>query len=304
MSNNLKGILYASLTAACFGFLPILLKVANRAVESETLVWFRFVISFVILASWQTYKNPQSLKILIKPPLLLIIAALGLSWNYMGFMLGVAYTSPSNAQLIMQTGTISLALAGIFIFKEKVRFWQLVGFVLAAIGFVFFYSQQIKLMIGQVDQYNAGVLFTLTSALAWTTYAILQKKLVIKYPPGNLNLFLFGLPSLIYIPFVNWSTLTGLGWIWWTLIILLGLNTFIAYTSLASAFKFIEANKISMIVLLNPMITFLIMGFLTWMNVSWIEGEKFSILSLAGATIVLAGAFLVVKKPQKIKTKA
>ncbi len=301
MSNNLKGIIYAGITAICFGFLAIMLKVAVQKVEPETIVWFRFVISFAILASWQTYRNPQSLKILVKPPLLLVIAALGLSWNYMGFMLGVHYTSPSNAQLIIQSGTISLALAGFIFFKEKIRKWQIGGFILAGIGFVLFYQEQIKLMIGIEDRYNLGVMFTFTSAMAWAIYAILQKSMLTKYSPASLNLFLFGFPSLLYLPFVNFASLANLGWIWWALIISLGLNTFIAYTSLAMALRYTEANKVSIIVLLNPMITFITMGILAWLNVSWVENERFSVFSLIGAAIVLAGAILVVGKPFRKK---
>ncbi len=299
MQNNRKGIIYAFITAFLWGFLAIALKVATREVEPKTIVWFRFVIAFIVLFIWQLFRNPSALKILYRPPLLLVFAAFGLSLNYLGFMMGVHYTSPSNAQLVIQSGPITLALAGIIFFKEKIRKPQIFGFLLAAVGFTFFYSQQIKVMTGQESQYNLGVLYTLGGALAWTTYAVLQKKLVVKYSTGSLNLFLFGLPILLYLPFINFAPLADLGWVWWLLLVFLGMNTLIAYGSLSQALKYMEANKVSIIIIINPMITFAVMAILSKQDVSWIDPERFSIFSLIGAAIVLFGALLVVQGKSK-----
>ena len=296
MTNNQKGVLFACITAFFWGFLAIVLKVAVQKVESQTIVWFRFAVAFVLLSIWQIYHRPQSLKILVRPPLLLVLAAIALSWNYLGFMLGIHYTSPSNAQLVIQTGPILLALGSIIIFKEQIRRQQLLGFLLALTGFLLFYSQQIKLMVGAENQYNTGILFTLSGALAWAVYAILQKKLVQSHTPAVLNLFLFGFPALVYLPFVDFGLLVHLDWVWWMLLIFLGLNTLIAYSSLAMALRYTEANKVSIIILLNPVITFIVMGILSKLDVSWINSERFSVYSLAGAAIVFTGAILVVKK--------
>ena len=299
MTNNRKGILYAVITAVFWGFLAIALKIAVQEIPSPTIVWFRFVIAFSLLLAWQWFRNPSSLKVLVRPPRLLVIAAIALSWNYLGFMLGIEYTSPSNAQLVIQAGPILLALAGVVFFKEKLRPVQWAGFLAAGVGFLFFYSQQISLMIGQESRYNLGILFTLSGALTWSLYAILQKKLVISYSTGTLNLFLFGLPVLLYLPFVDFGSLMNLSWAMWGVIFFVGINTLFAYGSLAQALKYTEASKVSIIIILNPMITFIFMGILTEMKVSWIEGEKFTLLSLIGALIVLAGAALVVGKKQK-----
>ena len=301
MQNYTKGIIYASVTAFFWGFLAVALKVAVREVDPVTIVWFRFALAFVMLAVWQAAKNPASFRILKKPPLLLIIAALGLSWNYMGYMLGIDYTTPSNAQLFIQTGPITLALAGFLFFKEKLNRNQVMGFAIAIIGFSFFYRDQLSAFFDGQEKYNLGVLLTLSGAIAWATYAILQKQLVTKFSVESLNLFLFGLPALIYLPFIDLSPLFHLHWSWWLLMVFLGANTFIAYTCLAQALKYLEANKVSVIIIINPMITFLTMGILTWADVNWVEHERFSIITILGAALVFAGAVLVVKKQKKKK---
>jgi len=299
MQNHTKGIIYASVTAFFWGFLAIALKVAVREVDPVTIVWFRFVLAFIILAGWQAYRNPSSFKLMASPPWLLVIAALGLTWNYMGFMLGIQYTTPSNAQLFIQSGPLTLAVAGFILFKEKTRLNQIIGFSVAIIGFVFFYRDQLSAFFEMQEKYKLGVFFVFTSAMAWATYAITQKKLVTKHPVESLNLFLFGLPALLYIPLVKFEPLLHLHWSWWLLLLFLGANTYIAYTCLANALKYTEANKVSIIIMVNPMITFLTMGILTELNVSWVAHERFSITTVIGAGLVFAGAFLVSQKTKK-----
>lgn len=296
MQNYTKGIIYASITAFFWGFLPVFLKIATHEFEPITIVWFRFAVAFTILSIWQVISKPSSFQILIKPPVFLIIAGIALSWNYLGYMFGVDYTTPSNAQLFIQTGPIILTIAGLIFFKEKLKKNQIIGFSLAIIGFSFFYRDQLFAFFESQGKYNLGILLTISGAIAWAIYAILQKKMVTKYSVESLNLFLFGLPTLIYLPFINISPLFHLHWTWLLLLVFLGVNTFIAYTCLAQALKYLEANKASIILILNPMITFITMGILTKMKVSWVELERFSIITILGAALVFAGAILVVKK--------
>jgi len=301
MQNHTKGIIYASITAFFWGFLPIALKVAVQEVEPVTIVWFRFVVAFLMLAGWQSVKNPSSFKLMFKPPLLLILAALALTWNYLGYMLGIHYTTPSNAQLFIQTGPIMLAISGFVFFKEKITRIQIIGFAIAILGLSFFYSDQLSVFIGNNDNYNFGVIITLTAALAWATYAALQKKLVSKYSTESLNLFLFALPIIIYLPFINLEPILQLHWLWWLLLVFLGANTFIAYTALAEALKYTDASIVSIIIIINPIITFITMGILQAMNVSWVEHEHFSMLTILGASLVIMGIILVARKSKKIQ---
>ena len=240
---------------------------------------------------------------MFRPPLLLIIAAIGLSWNYISFMLGIHYTTPSNAQLFIQIGPILLALAGFIFFREELRKKHIAGFAIAFAGFAFFYQDQLNAFFDQEAKYTAGILIIISSALAWALYAILQKKLVARYPVDSLNLFLFGLPTILYLPMSDPSALTGLHWTWWLLLLFLGANTFVSYTFMAQALRYTEANKVSIVIILNPIITFVFMGLLTYMNVKWIDPERFSVTTFIGALLVIGGAVLVVKRSRK-KTSA
>ncbi|MDP3432147.1 MAG: DMT family transporter [Bacteroidota bacterium] len=302
MSNQAKGILYTLITVLMWGVLAIALKIASNGIDSPTIVWFRFSLAFFGMFVWMAVSNPKDLKILYKPSWLIVISSLALAWNYIGFMLGIQYTSPSNAQVAIQAGPVLLAVLGIFFFKEKISRIQIAGFLLTIVGFWIFYQQHVGAVpAGQEGQYTKGMLITLTGAVAWAIYAVLQKKLVLSYSVGTLNVFIFGLPVLIYLPFVNFASLAHLSFGYWALLVFLGANTLISYGCLSLALKYLEAGKVSVIIVLNPIITFILMGVLTWMQVAWIDGEHFSVLSIVGALVALAGAILVVRKKAKPK---
>ncbi len=300
---RIKGLLFACITAFFWGFLAIALKVASGIMDPLTIVWFRFLTAFTVLLVIFSITKPHYLKILRNPPLYIIIASLGLGINYVAFLYGLKLTSPSTAQIIIQVGPIMLGMVGLVFFREKISKRQAMGFLIAGAGLVTFYYQSIGVMVEHEELFNMGILWILVAAMAWVTYATLQKILVRKYPAQQLNLFLFGLPILVFLPFIKpeqFLTLTPGNWL---LLIYLGLNTLIAYGSLAIAFKYLEANKVSVIITMNPILTFILMAILGYMEVSWIEPDVLTMPRVVAAMLVIAGAVMAVAfaRPEKKK---
>jgi len=147
------------------------------------------------------------------------------------------------------------------------------------------------------------MLLVLGGGLSWAVFATLQKVLVRKHPTNQLNLFIYGFCAIALLPLVQFSKLQGMPTTNWYLLMYLGLNTVLAYGSLAMAIKLTEATRVSVIITLNPIITFVTMAILTRMQVSWMEPESFSILSFIGALIVLGGAILVISAGWKRKNQ-
>jgi drug/metabolite transporter (DMT)-like permease len=199
MQDQTKGIIYSAITAFFWGLLAIALKVAVQEVDPKTIVWLRFFIAFLFILGWQLYQNPRALKIMISPPLLLVIAAIALSWNYLGFMLGIHYTTPSNAQLFIQFGPNVAGSFRLFIFKERFSRIQMAGFLIALFGFAFFYGDQLLAFFEGKKQYNIGC-FIYTQRSSGMDYLCRFAKntgqAIILTP--MLNLFLFGFPAFYY----------------------------------------------------------------------------------------------------------
>jgi drug/metabolite transporter (DMT)-like permease len=297
LSKPLKGILYAGITAALWGVLAVALKVSLQDVSPVGITWFRFTLAFLSLTLFYVWKKPGYLRILRKPPLLLVMASVCLVINYIGFINGVHLTSPGTAQIFIQTGPVLLAVSGFIFFKEKAVPRQIAGFILVIAGLLLFYYEQGSFQPLHTGSYQTGILWVLIGAITWAVYTILIKLLVQRYPPMQLNLVIFGLPALFFLPFVEFRDFINLSLVDWLIMIFLGLNTLVAYGTLSLAIQNIEANKISVILILNPILTFGIMGLINLINATWIIHEYFTLLSLLWASVVLAGALLTIIKP-------
>jgi drug/metabolite transporter (DMT)-like permease len=304
MSNDVKGIIYASITAVLWGVLAIALKVSLSGLSSADITWFRFVMAFAALAIYYYFKKPQYLRILKRPPILLVLATICLALNYYGFIEGVNYTSPSIAQIFIQLGPVLLAVSGFIFFHEKVNWRQIAGLFLVFSGLIVFFAGQFDNGFTGAGKLQTGVLWVLIAAIMWAVYSVLLKILVLKYPPMQLNLVIFGLPALLYLPFVRFEHFFGMGMVQWLILLFLGLNTLFAYGLLSLAIRCIDANKVSVIIVLNPVLTFLLMALIGLTNAKWIVHEHFTTISILGAVFVLSGGVITIFKKNRQRISA
>ncbi len=300
LTTKFKGIFFASVTAFLWGFLAIALKVSLVNLSPVDITWIRFIVAFILLTSFYIIFDSSQLRIIKNPPLLLLAAAICLGLNYLGFITGINYTSPAIAQVFIQIGPVLLALSGFIVYKEKVSIVQLTGLIIVVCGLILFYNEQLSSIAIDKKIFNTGILWIIFGAVAWSGFAVIQKKLVQSYPPMQLNIIIFGLPALFYSPFVSYNELLEISTEYWLLLIFLGLNTLAAYGSLAMALKYIQANKVSVIITQNPVITFITMAILGGLEVSWIAPENFTFLTIIGAVLVITGAVLTVFTRNKI----
>ena len=296
-----KGITYALVTASFWGFLAIVLKFITYELSPLTVVWLRFFIAFLILGTWTLIFRRSDFSIFKKPPWLLVLAALFLAVNYSGFISGIKYVNPSSSQIFIQIGPVSFALVGILVFKEQVNWKHIVGFIFVLGGIGLFYSEQFKDLGAEADNLTLSMMLILGAGISWAGFSSSQKQLLKKIPPNQITLFVYGACSLGLIPFVAFSQLKGMPVMNWIILFYLGLNTVIAYGSLALAIKYTEAARVSVIITLNPVITFITMAILTQMEVTWMEPEAFSVMGLLGALTVICGAIIVISAGLKKK---
>lgn len=299
MKNSTKGLLFAGFTAFLWGFLAIALKVAVYDLKPVTVVWFRFTVAFVLLFITLLIFDRQLFTSVKKLPTLVFPAGILLGLNYLGFISGIKHTTPGTAQIFIQIGPVTLAIAGILFFKEKFTRRHFIGLIFLLSGFTLFYSQiqgHDGILKGNISK---GIILILMGGLCWAGFSILQKIMVRNYNPSHLNLAIFFISAILFLPFIETEKFPTLELNDWLLLIFLGLNTFLAYGSLALALKYAEANKISMIITLNPVITFIVMGFLEASAVTWIDYEHLTLLSILGAILALAGVSIVVIRKNK-----
>lgn len=294
------GLAYIGTTAFLWGILAIALKVSLSITDVITIVWFRF--AFATLAGigmvLRKHKIPAILSQLKALPLWAWLAGLALSANYLGFMIGVQETSPSHTQIVIQLGPLTLAIFGWLFFGERLLKRQMLGFALAGVGLSLFFREQLHNFINQADAYWRGNLWITGSALAWATYAALNKKVVKQHDPQITNVLIWGVSTLVFTPFADFSSLAAVDSFGsWAILSFLGANTLVAYGCLGEALKRLPANQISVVLTLNPILTLGSMAWLSHLGVTWIDAENLSDQAYLGALIVIAGAIAVVFRP-------
>lgn len=280
--------------------LAIALKYALNFASSETIAWIRMVTATLTLAlvfSLQgRAKLREQFKILRHLPLLGLIAGVCLASNYVGYMQGIHLTSASHAQIMIQIGPFSLALIGIFYFKEKPTRMQVIGFFSALIGFALFYWDQLGTSINNLNQFFLGNFWIVFAALTWATFATLQKKLSVKWTPQQINLLIYLVSALSLTPFANLEEPPTWSFGIWALMIICGLNTVIAYGCLGEALKRIPASHISLVISANPLLTLVFIFILTELQVSWLKPEPVQLTGYFGAILVVIGLILTIYK--------
>ena len=287
--------MFALVAGVMWAVLSVALKITLNiyTLSPFTIVWFRFSIAFIILGVALLVRHPLMFKVFYKPPLKLIGATLCLGFNYYAYMRGLDYSTPSNAQVFTQIGPVLFAITGIYIFKEKITWLHITGFLVVIIGFCLFYWEQIGAMANQ-KSYSLGILWIIASSVSWVFYALWQKELTKQYSTNQLNLFIYGICSLIFLPGIHPSGFASLDLPGWLLVIFLGLNTLIAYGAIALAFRYLDSNKVSVIITMSPILTFGIMYLFMIFNITLIAPEHFSLLSILGALIALSGSVIVI----------
>jgi drug/metabolite transporter (DMT)-like permease len=115
------GLVLALLTCGFWATLPVALKVSLEVLDPITLTWFRFLTALLFTAGLLAIRGQLAgLRALPRSSQVwLLIAGLGLLGNYVLYLLGLKFTTPANAQLLIQSAPLLMALGSILWFKES-----------------------------------------------------------------------------------------------------------------------------------------------------------------------------------------
>ncbi len=282
-------------TAFLWGFLPIFLKVALKDFSPQTIVGFRFLFAFAVLGVILSLRGERPSKILLRPPLVGILTGVLLAGNYFYFLQGVNFSGPANSAVLIQIAPVIVALAGVFLFKERFSKQQAIGLGIVAVGLYLFYLERVS-HTEDMEVYSQANLYILIGAVLWAGYVVFQKTLSQDFKAQHLNLLVYGVASMMFVPWIIWPEFSGLGIKSWALIIFLGVNTLLAYGALAEAIKYIPISLISVIITLNPLITLTATYFVADIFPGMIASELVGLSGLIGACAAVTGVILVVSR--------
>ena len=284
------------LSLATVGFwatLPIALKISLQQIDAWTLTWIRFVVAALIVGGWIVVSGRwRGFVGLGKGTwLLLIVASVGLIGNYLSYLTGLARISPGNAQILIQSAPLLLALGSVLIFKEQLQRAQGAGFAIIVIGLLLFYFEQ-RGRAGDAQTYGVGALLIGLGALLWAIYALAQKQLLGHFKPQQVMGFIYVVAAIALIPTATPTALAHIdGW-HWLAIAYCSFNTLGAYGCFAEALNHWEASRVSAILALTPMSTLAFGAALALAFPGQVPVEQIGWLGAAGAVLVVSGSMI------------
>jgi drug/metabolite transporter (DMT)-like permease len=289
------GLALAIVTVSLWGVLPLALKVVLEAVDVYTVTWFRFLMSFGLLVAFLGAKGRLSeLQKLRTARLdLLAIATIGLATNYLFFMQGLHYTSPTNSQVIIQLAPLFLGIGALLIFRERYSLPQWVGMAVLTLGMSLFFEDKLRTLITSPSHYLLGSTMLALAALVWAFYALAQKQLLQHLSSQVIMLVIYGGSALLFAPAASPVQLLHLTPLQWGMLLFSGANTFLAYGSFAEALDHWEASRVSAVLSMTPIVTLTSVTVGAAIAPSIVAQEPITILGIGGALLVVTGSLAI-----------
>jgi len=289
------GLGLSLLTVFLWGILPIALAVTLQVLDVYTVTWFRFLLSFgllaVYLAARQELPSVASLRDLSWK--LLACAIVFLAINYLLFLQGLAQTSPSHAEVLIQLAPVLMGLGALAVFKERYALRQWVGLGVLTLGFALFFNEQLKTLIAAPTKYLMGSGILVVAAVAWAIYGLAQKQLLQKLPSSNIMLLIYGGCALLFSPVATPQPIMTLSLLQLGMLIFCALNTVIAYGAFAEALNHWEASRVSAALALAPIVTLIAMEAVSFLAPTLIAPEHITALGVLGAVLVVVGSITI-----------
>jgi len=258
---KLKAIFFILLAAALLSTGGLLLKLVD--LPPMTIAGSRAIISTMVV--WLYVKKPKFTFSKAQ-----LSGALCYSLMVIGFIVANKLTSAANAIVLQFSAPIWVAIMGVFILKEKIKWYDVLAIVFVAIGMLLFFVDDVGggNFAGNIVAVLSGV------ALAGVTISLRFQK---DESPVETTLLGHIFTALVGFPFIFGVVFTPLDLLG---IFLLGaFQLGIAYILYSVAIKHLNALEAILFMFLEPIL-----------NPIWVFlaiGERPSNLSLIGGAIVL-----------------
>ncbi len=289
------GLLLSLITVVLWGILPIGLAITLQVLDVYTVTWFRFLLSFILLAGYLGIRGklPTQTNIRSTSWKLLVLAILFLAANYILFLQGLALTSPANAEVIIQLAPLLMGFGSLILFRERYILRQWVGVGVLTLGLVLFFHEKLTNLITAPANYLLGSSLVVIGAIAWAIYALAQKQLLQTLSAPHTMLIIYGGCAFLFSFFATPKALLTLNIFHWVMLIFCALNTLIAYGAFAESLEHWEASRVSAVIATAPIVTLISVDIVSVIAPALIAPEGLTTIAIAGAIMVVAGSIAI-----------
>lgn len=288
------GLPLALTTAVLWGILPLALMIVLEDMDAYTVTWYRFVMaaSVLVVVLGVSEGLPKMSSLRGRTWRLLAMAVAGIAGNYVLFLLGLEFTSPTVTQVIGQLGALFLMGVGVMIFREHLRGLQLWGIVVLLAGLLLFFNRRLPELAQLSGGFGLGVALLVLGAAVWTFYGTAQKFLQPHLGAQHILLLVYTGAAIVILPLASPTEIRSLSSLQLGLLAFCGINTVLAYGAFAESLKHWEMSRVGAVLAVTPLFTLLSVWVASSLAPTLVRPERLNVLSIAGALLVVSGSAL------------
>ena len=265
-------------------------KIALDTTSPSMVVWLRFAIGIIILGVFVFFRKQFLWPSRKDLAYFALLGLIGITFHQWLQSNGLVTAQATTTAWIVATTPIFIALLGLLVLHEKMRWDAVLGIIAAAFGVLMVVTKGDwrSLLLGQFG--TPGDLLIMISAPNWAVFSVLSRKGLQKHnaAPMTLYVMIFGWVGTTVTLFCD----SGFGEIrtlsqdgWWAMCFLGFVATGLAYAFWYDGLEKISASRVGVFLYLEPVVTMLIANSLL--------GEPFLVITLIGGITILIGVWLV-----------
>jgi drug/metabolite transporter (DMT)-like permease len=286
------GLALALVTAACWGLLPIALRIVLDGMDAWTITWYRFAVSGFVLGLFLAWRR----RLPLRAPLtrrgwaLFAVALAGLLGNYVLYLFSLEHTGPTAAQVLIQLAPVFLLFGGLFVFRERFAPLQWAGFAVLACGLLLFFHDRLAQIFTLQGELGVAVAVMVLAAISWAIYGLAQKQLLTQLASEQVLFLLYACAVPLLLPAAHPAQVLALDPLQFWMLAFCCANTVVAYGCFAEALEHWEVSRVSAVVTIAPLVTLAGMHAASSLWPGSLAAEGLSWLSIGGALLVVTGA--------------
>jgi chloramphenicol-sensitive protein RarD len=303
LSEQWVGVAAAAGAYILWGFLPIYWKLLGNVTAGEILahriVWSVVFMVIILALLGKISSALREIAVVISQPkqlFAIVMAAIFISFNWFAFIWAVSHDRMVESSLGYYINPLVSVLLGIVFFKEKLNFWQVVSFLLAASGVVYLVYH-----FGQIPW------VAITLALSFGLYGLFKKLVQLGAMTGlTIETLLITPFALFYLFYFSpgSSGFLGVGSLQ-TLVLLIGAGAVTAVPLLlfASGVRRIPLYMIGFLQYISPTLILILGVFLYGEPFTHVHVISFLLIWTALLIFMLARSRLFLRMEPKIARK-
>ena len=289
-SRKTTAILGVILAVVFWGGSFIATKVALRDVSPVTVVWLRFAIGVVILGAGVRLRRQVSLPAGRDLGYFALLGFLVITFHQWLQSTGLITAQATTTAWIVATTPIFIALLGWLVLRERLRWVQASGILLATVGVLLVVTRGDLALLSAGSFGTPGDFLVLVSALNWAVFSILSRRGLRAFPATLMMFYVMGFgwffTSLLLIAGPGLSEISHLSLFGWLGILFLGIFcSGLAYIFWYDALQALPVAQAGAFVYLEPFVTLVIAAI--------VLGEVVTLVSLIGGGVILLGVWMV-----------